>query len=137
MKLSVIPLAAFGVLFQPILGNAVPRRNGSEPSASCEAKVEMRKEGKFLVILGRCHNASPVPVWVRYELRTDRRGTAGASHNAQAGRMLVPPEQDIILSRTTLMAGPQDAYQVWLRLLDDHGAPISDDSLRYTPASSR
>jgi curli production protein len=50
--------------------------------------------------------------------------------------MLVPAEQDIILSKTTIMAGPQDAYQVWLRLLDDQGAPISDDSLRYSPASA-
>lgn len=136
MRLSVLPLAAFGVLFQPILGTAVPRRNGNSNPSSCEAKVEMRKEGKFLVILGHCHNASPVPVWVRYELRTDRRGSAGSSHNAQAGRMLVPAEQDIILSKTTIMAGPQDAYQVWLRLLDDQGAPISDDSLRYSPASA-
>ncbi|WP_400190318.1 curli-like amyloid fiber formation chaperone CsgH [Hymenobacter sp. B81] len=102
-------------------------------AATCEARLELAQSGSQLTVVGHCRNPGPAAAQLRYELLTEKRGRSGSSRNAQSGWVEARPGQELVLSRTTISAGPHDYYRVRLRLLDEEGNVLAADSAVHEP----
>ncbi|RTQ48203.1 hypothetical protein EJV47_17390 [Hymenobacter gummosus] len=96
---------------------------------ACQARLELQRHGDNLTVTGHCRNAAAGAARWAYELRTEKQGRSGSASNAQSGRFVAEPGQDVVLSRTTLNLGPHDACRVRLRVLDERGTLLAADSL--------
>ncbi|WP_425553150.1 curli-like amyloid fiber formation chaperone CsgH [Hymenobacter algoricola] len=117
----------------PLLGAAAIRTGLLPPQQECQARLVVRQQGDMLAVVGQCLNVSSQPLNLSYELKMDKTGSAGTSRNSQSGRFTIASHQTLALSQTTIRVDPTDYYRVRLRLLDEQGRIVAQDSLLYTP----
>ncbi|GAB2794516.1 MULTISPECIES: curli-like amyloid fiber formation chaperone CsgH [Hymenobacter] len=104
--------------------------------ADCQARLTTQQQGGMLLITGFCRNQTPSPLLVRYELLTSRRGESGSTQNTQMGSFTVAPAQEKALSQTSVSFSGSDECQVHLRLFNQQGHLLAQDSLTHYPANS-
>lgn len=124
MSLSVLPLAAFSSLWA---GGSRPGLRPS-PDGPCQARVELRSEGGWLYIQSRCLNLSGREQRVAYELRTEKVTRKGPCRQAQVGRVLLLAHREVVLTRASFLLQPQQEYQLWLRILNEQGQVLAEDT---------
>jgi hypothetical protein len=99
----------------------------------CQARLELQQQSGLLTVTGHCRNLQPAAARYRYELAVVRESAGGRSQNTQRGEFSVDPQQEVSLSRTQVNAGPQDGYQIHLRVLDLDGHVLAQDSATQRP----
>ncbi|GAB2942978.1 hypothetical protein GCM10027048_04440 [Hymenobacter coalescens] len=97
---------------------------------ACQARLEVQQAGAQLTVIGHCRNGAPDAARWYYELRTEKQGRSGSAQNAQSGRFVAQPGQDVILSSTTMNLSAQDICRLQLRVLDERGTVLAIDSLQ-------
>lgn len=102
-------------------------------AAGYQARLETRQDGDLLTIIGHCRNETAQPAGLHYELLTDKKGQSGTSRNQQSGAFTSVPQQDQVLSQTTINVAASDYYLVRLRLLNAQGAVVAEDSIVHQP----
>jgi len=99
----------------------------------CQARLELQQQSGLLTVTGHCRNLQPGTARYRYELAVLRESAGGRSQNTQRGEVSVDSQQEVSLSRTQVNAGPQDTYQIHLRVLDLEGHVLAQDSAIQRP----
>lgn len=118
-------MAAAGML---LLGAAYPK-----PAAMCQAKLVGQLQNGQLQITGYCRNQTNAPLAATYELTMEREGRSGSTHNTQGGRISLEPAQELALSQTTINYQPADACSIRLKVFDEQGQLLAQDSLIHQP----
>jgi hypothetical protein len=107
---------------------------GTEATPPCRAHLEMKQQDGTLTVTGHCRNLLSTAGRYRYELAVLRESAGGRSQNTQRGEFSVESQQEVSLSRTQVNAGPQDSYQIHLRVMDLDGHVLAQDSAVQRPA---
>lgn len=118
------------------MNNALPfffslllfQMGGAFGQAPCQATLHLDHQGNLLIITGLCQSLSPQPGRYRYQLQVVRESRSGRSQNSQGGEFELPAQQQALLSRVEINAGPQDHYRAVLTVFALSGAPISQDT---------
>lgn len=103
-------------------------------ASPCLARLEMHQQNGFLTVVGHCRNLRPTAGHYRYELSLQRESAGGRSQNTQRGEFDLAPQQEVSLARSQVNAGPQDTYRIHLRVLDQAGQVVAQDSAAQVPA---
>ncbi|WP_394343526.1 curli-like amyloid fiber formation chaperone CsgH [Hymenobacter metallilatus] len=103
----------------------------------CQARLVAQPTNGMLLITGFCRNKTPQPLPVRYELLTSRSGQAGSTRNMQSGTYTIAPAQEQALSQTSISFQPDDACSIHLRLFNQHGLLLAEDSVIHQPQGRR
>lgn len=94
-----------------------------------QARLELGQHDGLLAVTGHCRSLSAAPADYRYELSFYRETAAGSrSRNTQQGSFRLAPQQEVALSRSQVNVGAQDAYRIHLRVFDQAGYVVAQDS---------
>ncbi|MET4107015.1 hypothetical protein ABIB60_002380 [Hymenobacter sp. UYP22] len=105
------------------------------PAAMCQAKLVSQLQNGELQITGYCRNQTESPLAASYELTMEREGRSGSTHNTQGGRINLAPAQEMALSQTTINYQPTDVCSIRLKVFDEQGQLLAQDSLIRRPDS--
>lgn len=103
---------------------------GNADDPVCQARLEVQRTGDTVTITGHCRSTAADATRWSYELHTDKQGRSGSARNAQSGRFVAAPGQDVVLARTTLNLTAHDVCRLQLRVRDEQGRVLATDSLR-------
>ncbi|WP_354580080.1 curli-like amyloid fiber formation chaperone CsgH [Hymenobacter sp. UYP22] len=101
----------------------------------CQAKLVSQLQNGELQITGYCRNQTESPLAASYELTMEREGRSGSTHNTQGGRINLAPAQEMALSQTTINYQPTDVCSIRLKVFDEQGQLLAQDSLIRRPDS--
>jgi hypothetical protein len=124
----MLPISSFAAL--PLFGSLLLQTSQPE---TCQARLLTHQQNGLLTLTGQCSNYSSGRLNLSYELRTEKRGASGTAQNSQSGRFTVEPQKAVVLSQTTIKVVPADYYLVRLRLRDEQGRVVAQDSLLHRP----
>ncbi|SHL05206.1 hypothetical protein SAMN02746009_02040 [Hymenobacter psychrotolerans DSM 18569] len=96
----------------------------------CQASIIFQQpEAGQLSVQAQCQNNTAAEFRIRYDMVQEKQGPSGSTSNRQSGWATVGAGQRKILSSIRLSMQPADAYSVQLRIFDQQGQLVAQDSL--------
>lgn len=98
------------------------------PTDVCQARLELVHQNNMLTVTGHCKNLTMNNERYRYELTLERKSDGGHSQNSQSGEFDAAPQQEVVLSQSSINASAQDDYTIYLHIFDLQGHKLAQDS---------
>lgn len=95
-------------------------------STNHQAWIDHSTEGEQMQVQAKFINHRSKADTFRYELSTIRQGKAGQSNSKQAGQFVAPPNEEIVLTQTTVSIQTNDTYTIKLKIFRGDSVYLSD-----------
>lgn len=100
--------------------------------APCEVRLQLSGQPQALAASGYCRSLLDQPARYRYQLVAERWGR-NRSRTSQGGTFELGPHQEAQLAQAQVSVAPGDHYRLQLRVFDEAGHLVAQDSVRQEP----
>lgn len=97
--------------------------------APCEVHLQLSRAPQALAASGLCRSLLDQPARYHYQLLTERWGRSH-SRSQQGGSFELAPRQEAQLAQAQVSVAPGDHYLLRLRVYDEAGYLVAQDSVR-------
>lgn len=95
----------------------------------CEVRLQLSHAPQTLAASGICRSLLDAPARYHYQLLTERWGRSH-SRSQQGGSFELGPRQEAQLAQAQVSVAPGDHYLLRLRVFDEAGHLVAQDSVR-------